>query len=490
MDGISAMLESFGPTVLDSLWRFGGGLLILMLVWVVARMIRGGVRSLMRRTDLDNRFAETMGAEEGWPIEDAVAQAAWVVAWLFGLMAFLNHVQLEAVGGPIGNLIDELLTGIPRLLVAIGLLVVAYIVASLVRTLISRAGDAAGLDKRIAAMDSETAPATSVTASLATAGFWLTMLLFLPSVLNQLGMASLVGPLNDMLSQLLNAIPSLLQAGLVLLIGIFVARLVRQIVTSLMNAANVDRFAAGLDISITNVVGTLIYTVILLLTIVQALEALAIESISRPATEMIGLIFASIPNVIGAGLLLAVSYLVARLVADLVKNLLQSAGFDNVPARLGVSMDTERSLSEWAGWIIIVGTMLLAAVPAAEMLGFEALTEIVANFLSFGSQILTGIILMGIGVFVANFARDFMLDTGQSNFAATIVRAAVLVLVGAMALQTIGIGEDIVQLAFGIGIGAIGIAGALAFGLGSRDIAGREVENFVQTMRMEEDGGS
>lgn len=471
----------------SGLLRFGIGLVILIVTWFIALFVRRTIRSLMGRTDLDNRFAETMGGESGWPIENAVAQGGYILVWLFGIMAFLNQVQLETVGGPIGNLVDQLLTAIPQFLVAVGLLILAYVVASVVKMLITKGGEAAGLDTRIASIDSEGAPATSVTDSLATAGFWLTMLLFLPSILNQLGMASLVGPLNDMLNDLLSALPNILKAGLVLLIGTFVARLVRQIVTSLMAAANVDRYAAGLDISITNLVGTLIYTVILLLTIVQALETLAIDSISGPATDMIGLVFASIPNVVGAGLLLGISYLIARLVADLVKNLLQSAGFDNVPARLGLNLDTERSLSDWAAWLIIVGTMLLAAVPAAEMLGFDALTSIVANFIAFGSQILTGIILMGIGVFIANFARDFMLDTGQSSFSASIVRAAVLVLVGAMALQAIGIGEDIVQLAFGIGIGAIGIAAALAFGLGSREIAGKEVERFVTTMRTEED---
>ena len=96
-------------------------------------------------------------------------------------------------------------------------------------------------------------------------------------------------------------------------------------------------------------------------------------------------------------------------------------------------------------------------------------------------------VALGIGVFVANFARDFMLNTNQSNFAASIVRSAVLVLVGSMALQTIGIGEEIVTMAIGIGIGAIGIAAALAFGLGGREIAGEEIANFRQSMRTEDD---
>lgn len=468
--------------------RFGGGLLILLLAWIVGRLIRRGVRGLLGRIGLDSRISQTVEGEPAFSIENVLSQLVFWVIMLFGLMSFFNYVNLDMVNEPLAELTNTIVTALPQLITALLLLGAAYLVATVVKQLIVRGGGVLGLDKRLEAIDSETATATSVTQSLGIAGYWLVFLLFLPSILSQLGMSTLVDPLNDMLNDLLSALPNLLKTALVLVVGVFVARIVRQIVSGLLNAANVDRFGrnAGLNISITNLVGTLIYTVIVLLTIVQALETLAIDTISRPATEMIELVFSSVPNVIGAGLLLAVSYIVARLVGDMVKNLLESAGFDNIPARLGLTLEMERSLSEWASWIIIVGTMLLAALPAAEMLGFTALTDIVAAFIAFGGQILVGIIVLTIGIFIANFARDVMLDAGQSSFAATFVRAAVLVLVTGMALQAIGIGEDIVQLAFGIGLGAIGIAAALAFGLGGRETAGRELEQFVQSMRQEE----
>ena len=77
----------------------------------------------------------------------------------------------------------------------------------------------------------------------------------------------------------------------------------------------------------------------------------------------------------------------------------------------------------------------------------------------------------------------------DAAFSANLARIAVLVFVGAMALQQMGIADEIVNLAFGILLGAIGVAAALAFGLGSRDVAGREVEKWVAGMRGDKQEG-
>ena len=58
-----------------------------------------------------------------------------------------------------------------------------------------------------------------------------------------------------------------------------------------------------------------------------------------------------------------------------------------------------------------------------------------------------------------------------------------------MALRQMGIANEIVNLAFGILFGTIGIAAALAFGLGSRDIAAREVESLLKSLRAPAESG-
>ena len=44
------------------------------------------------------------------------------------------------------------------------------------------------------------------------------------------------------------------------------------------------------------------------------------------------------------------------------------------------------------------------------------------------------------------------------------------------ALEKLGVGEAIVQMAFGIPLAGIALGGALAFGFGGRDAAGRQID--------------
>ncbi len=494
MDNIN--LDNIGQTIIDGLFTLGGVLLILLITWLAAMIVRWLIRKLLGATDIDNRIARSMGGSSDIKIEQIIAQVAGVIVWIMGIIAVLTYLDLDTVAGPLQSSIDTIFSYLPKLGGALVLGVIAYIVATLVKMLITRGADAINLDKRINSLDAEAIPSsrTSVGQSLATAGFWLIILLFLPMILDALDAQGLVAPLQEMLNEFLGFLPNVLGAAIIGLIGWFIARIVRQVITSLMRAANIDRFArdAGLSISLTDLVGTLIYTVILLLVIVQALNALQIEAISEPATNMINLIFDALPRIFGAVLVLGISYIIARLVAGLVTSLLQSAGFDGLVDRLGVRLNDEngRTPSEYAGWIVLVGFMLLATLAATDMLGFQELSNIVNEFVGFAGQVLLGIVVFGIGIWLANFAYDIATDAGLSDFVSNLIRAAVMVLVGAMALERMGIGSDIVQLAFGIGLGAIGVAAALAFGLGSRDIAGREVERFVSKTRVEASASS
>ncbi len=62
-------------------------------------------------------------------------------------------------------------------------------------------------------------------------------------------------------------------------------------------------------------------------------------------------------------------------------------------------------------------------------------------------------------------------------------RVAILALVIAMGLRAMGIADDIVNLAFGLTLGAAAVAAALSFGLGGREAAGRQMEYWLSRMR-------
>ncbi|MFQ5961266.1 MAG: hypothetical protein ACE5MG_07700, partial [Candidatus Methylomirabilales bacterium] len=88
-------------------------------------------------------------------------------------------------------------------------------------------------------------------------------------------------------------------------------------------------------------------------------------------------------------------------------------------------------------------------------------------------------------LYFARIADRVIRGTGgsQAHLLAPVARVAIIVFSSALALRQTGIAEDIVNLAFGIVLGAIAVAAALAFGLGGRDVAAREIENWLTNLR-------
>jgi hypothetical protein len=95
--------------------------------------------------------------------------------------------------------------------------------------------------------------------------------------------------------------------------------------------------------------------------------------------------------------------------------------------------------------------------------------------------VLVALVIFGFGLFAAKLVADMIADSGIPNarLLAVTARAAILVLAGAMGLQQTGVAQEIVNLAFGITVGAIAVAGAIAFGIGARDAAKNIVDGFV-----------
>jgi len=116
----------------------------------------------------------------------------------------------------------------------------------------------------------------------------------------------------------------------------------------------------------------------------------------------------------------------------------------------------------------------------------------VANFTTFAGQIILGLIIFALGLYIANLAAQAIHESevNQSGLLAMAARIAILVLAGAMALRQMGLANEIINLAFGLLLGAIAVAVALAFGLGGRDIAARELENMVQSVKEDEPGST
>ncbi len=483
----SQLLSSLQDSLGGTLPALGGAILILLLGWFVALVLRAGIRRGLRALSLNDRLASATG--DGIDLERVVSTVVYYIVLVITLVAFFNALDLDRVSGSLQGLVDQVMAFLPRLIAGGVLALVAWVIASIVRTVATRGLAATTIDDRLAA-EAGTRP---VSESLGGVLYWLVFLIFLPGILAALEMQGLLAPVQGMVDQVLAMLPRLFGAVVIGVVGYVVARIVRDLVANLLAAAGADRLGerAGLggETRLSKVVALVAYVFVLVPALIAALNAVEIEAISAPATAMLGSFMAAIPNVFAAGLILAIAWFVAKLVAELVTGLLQGVGFDRVPERLGLdaAIETAGSLSALAGKLVMFFVMLFATVEAAGRLGFGQVSQLVAVLLGFGAQVLLGVVIIAVGLFVSNLAHTAITRVrGQgSNTLASVVRFAILGIVVAMGLRAMGLADEIVTLAFGLTLGSVAVAVALSFGLGGREAAGRQMEHWLSQLRNE-----
>ncbi|NEO25614.1 MAG: mechanosensitive ion channel, partial [Kamptonema sp. SIO4C4] len=144
-----------------------------------------------------------------------------------------------------------------------------------------------------------------------------------------------------------------------------------------------------------------------------------------------------------------------------------------------------RTPSEIVGIIVQITIVLIAALAAVDILKIPALTSFVEGVMVVGGQVLVALIVFAVGLYFANLAFRLISSTGgrQAQITGHTARISIIILVSAMALQRMGIAPDIVNLAFGLLVGAIAVAIALAFGLGGRDIAAEQIREWLNSFK-------
>jgi hypothetical protein len=270
-----------------------------------------------------------------------------------------------------------------------------------------------------------------------------------------------------------------------------VARVLRALTTNLLAAAGLDKVneRIGLDgaIKLSHLVGTIVFIVVFVPALIAALDAARIDAIARPTALMLQRMVDAVPHIIAATAIVLVAWYAARFAAGLISRLLESAGADALPAKLGVehALSGTTRPSRLASMLVMFFAMLFAVVEAANQLGFTQVREIVSGFLRFAGDVLLGGAILTIGFWLANLAHAAINKASgpHSSGLANIARVAILGLVIAMGLRAMGIANEIVQLAFALTLGAVAVAVALAFGLGGREAAGKLTQHWVDRWR-------
>ncbi len=512
-------LSSLGPTLLNLI----GAILIFIAGWILAVILARLTKSVLQRTSIDNRLAQAVSGTSGESIqtESLISKFVFWTVLILAAVAALDVLKLTTVSQPLNNFLNQIFAFLPRLGAAGLLAAIAWVLASIAKTAVSRLARSFNLDQRVssqastidAASPSETPPLL-LSETLGNVLYWFVFLFFLPLILGVLDLQGPLQPVQNLLNELLAALPRILKAILIGVVGWLIARVVRNIVTNLLAATGADQIGrqfglsrASSNQSLSWLAGTIVYVLILIPTAVAALEALEIQAISAPAVAMLNQILTALPQIFTAVLILVAAYVVGRFVGDLVTNVLSSVGFDRIFHWLGLQQPTPpsvqpeveteplppaappslptRSPSEIGGIVVLVGIMLFATVAATNVLNIPALTAIISELLVVFGRVLVGLFVFGIGLYLANLAFNLILSSGnvQARILAQTARIAIIALVTAMALQQMGIAANIVNLAFGLLLGSIAVALAIAFGLGGRTVAAEQLEEWRSALK-------
>lgn len=301
-------------------------------------------------------------------------------------------------------------------------------------------------------------------------------------VLQHFGLTDVLAPLKNLVNKFLAAIPNIIGAGIIAYAGWVIAKMLSELTGIALN--KLDRHllerTGNSQIRVSKLGSAFVFAAILLPLLVTALGVLNVPSITVPASDLLNKLWAAIPNVIGAGLILMVTYFVTKFAVALLEDVLAGMNVDALPQKLGLGsyFNTTRTPTQLISRVIMFFAMLTAATAAVNTLGIETISTIFAKVLEFGGGILVGSVILIIGYLLSTLAYNKLQEYGSASLA-NIARIAILGLVLAMGLRAMGLADNIVNMAFGFTLGAVAVAIALAFGLGGRDAAAKIADRWA-----------
>ena len=472
--------------------RIVGAVVVLVLGWILAWAISAVVSGGLRRINLDEHMERGIGGS--YRTEFWITRGVFWLIMLLVVIAFFSVLKLLPVSESLRGVLDKVLAFLPRLLAAVILFLVALAIASALKFVVIKTLQMARFDERVGYKAAAGIEEYKILPSKALAGsvYWLIFLLFLPSIFSALAMEGTLRPVEEMVAKIVAFLSNIFAAALILFVGWLLARILYQLVTNILETAGIGRFTEKVGLSqvmksfsLSKLLGLVVYILVLIPIVIAALNAIQLEGVTRPASMMLEKILSAVPVIFAAIVVVAIAYVVGRLLGRLAANLLETVNFNALPAKLGLGNATAEAgwtPSEIVGYLIVVAVVLFALVSAFNLLGFGGMAQLISDLLLFLGHILVGLVIFGFGLYFAALAANIISSRQitQAQLLAAVARIAILLLAGAMALRQMGLANEIINIAFGLLLGAVAVAAAIAFGVGGRDMAAHKLDEWAK----------
>ena len=466
-------------------------LLVLAGFWVLAVLAGAGVTRLLKMTNLDERAAKDwgLGGIAGGSLETLAGTTVKWVILLFGFVAFFQSINLPMVAGPLQNVVAQILNAVPNILNAAVILLAYWVVASLLKMAITKGLTAVKFDDRAKKyfppreVRGETVGPSALVGRLV---FYVVLLFGIPPFLQALNQEALVEPLQKMLGNALGFLPNIVAAVIILLIGNVVATILREVSVNFLAAAGFDSLASRFSLSklagarrLSDIVGTLVYFVVIIPVVVAAVDTLGLDALSSPVKATLEKIATAVPGVLGGLIIFIAGFAIAKAVRELVESFLAGIGTDHLPEKLGLPFARTKeggtSLSMVLSNIVMAIILILTAQQALAVVGLQELTSLLDEFVRYLPKLAAGVLILCTAIGIGNYVSGLIIratdGAGQTKVVAAVARYAILFLGISMTLNQLGVAREIVITAVTAVLGGVALALGIAFGLGGKDKA-------------------
>ena len=214
----------------------------------------------------------------------------------------------------------------------------------------------------------------------------------------------------------------------------------------------------------------------------------------QPLQDALSTFLNYLPQLIGAIIILIVGYIIARVLMSVVARLLQGIGFDRWMERAGIKQvfdraETRETPATVIAKLIFWFVFIIAIVMATDALGIPQVSEVFAQLIAYIPNIIAAILILILAALLANFLSGVVRGATGNELLGSIARYAIIVYAVFAALTQLGIAVQLTANTFLIVLGAVALAAAIAFGLGSREVA-RDIVEKAYDRRNEAQGGA
>jgi len=370
--------------------RIAIAIVILVAAHFLAKAAQWGLARLIDR--MPGVKQHNAGAEPKETVGFQLGQLAYWLVLLIGLIGALTTLELTSIVAPLNGLLLEVTAFIPNLIGAVVIFFVGFIVATLARRVVEAGLAAARLDSWLEKAGlSRVTGASGLSRTVGTLVFVLIIIPVTIAALQQLGVSAISDPAVAVLATVLDALPRVLAAAIVLAIAFVIGRWVASLIEQLLPSLGFDRSLQGLGVGPTEepaeaeaaqppritpskVVARLALVAIMLFSAVEAARLLAFAAVAVMLTEILELA----GHVLFGGVIIAIGVITANFLAALIDR--STNGAD------GFASD----IVKWA-------TIALATAMGLRFMGIADEIVVLAFGLILGSAAVAAALAFGIG---------------------------------------------------------------------------------------------